>query len=316
MTPVSTASMFANTTLSINNGQSLLTQLTNELNSNEVSQNLAGYGDQAGQLTALNSTAAKLTSYVNGATSVSNMLDQQNTALGEVGTASQAALTAIQNAVGQNDGTTLMQTLQAQLTNAAGALNTQFNGQYLFSGGNVNTPPVANSDLSTLTTTASVTAAFQNGQAISSTQLGGNTTVQTGVLASNVATPLYNALQQVAAFNAGPNGPLSGPLTQAQTTFLSGVEAQFTTAVNTANNATADNGVVQSQVGDIQTNLKDQQTSINTTISDITNQGGNLQANLSSQINLANSALQLSAQAFQILQGSSLLNLLSPPTTA
>ncbi len=309
MTPVSTSALFSNALFNIETNENQVAKFTDEAGSGFVSQNLAGYGSQAGQLTTLNSTNAKLTSYVAGATSLGSQLDLQNTALGQVSTAAQAALTAIQNAVGQNSGTTLMASLQAQLTNAAGALNTQSNGQYLFSGGNVNTPPVADSNLANLNLPSDVTAAFTNGTAISATQLAGNTTVQTGQLASSIATPLLSALQQVQAYNAGPNGPLTGTLTQAQSTFLQGVVSQFSSAVTTANNAEAVNGVVQGQVTTIQTNLTDQQTTLQGVISNITDIDP---AKVSNQLTLAQDALQVSAQVFQGLQSSSLLNLLAP----
>ena len=195
--------------------------------SQKVSQSLAGYGDQTASLTALNSTAAQLNSYVDGAQSVADKLATQDTALSTVSTAAQAARTAIAQAVGQDNATTLIQTLQAQLTTAASALNTQYQGQYLFSGGQVNTPPVATTSLSSLNTPADVTAAFKNGQVVSASRLDANTVVPTGVLASDVGTPLFNALQAVQAYNAGPDGPLTGALTSDQQTFLSGVLSQF-----------------------------------------------------------------------------------------
>lgn len=309
MTPVSTSALFSNALFNIENNENQVAKFTDQAGSGFVSQNLSGYGSQAGQLTALNSTNAKLTSYVAGATSLSGQLTVQNTALDQVSTATQAALTAIQNAVGQNSGTTLLTSLQAQLTNVSSALNTQFNGQYLFSGGNVNTPPVANSTLANLNLPSDVTAAFTNGQAISSTQLAGNTTVSTGQLASAISTPLFNALQQVQAYNAGPNGPLTGTLTAAQSTFLQGVVSQFSSAVTTANNAEANNGVVQTQVTNLQTNLTDQQTTLQGVISNITDIDP---AKVSNQLTLAQDALQVSAQVFQGLQSSSLLNLLTP----
>ena len=42
--------------------------------------------------------------------------------------------------------------------------------------------------------------------------------VKTGVLASDAGTPLMTALAAVQAYNAGPNGPLTGALTPAQST--------------------------------------------------------------------------------------------------
>ncbi|WP_158916354.1 hypothetical protein [Caulobacter sp. S45] len=311
MTAVSTASLFQSALLNIQNNQNQLAKLSDQAGSTFVSQNLAGYGDQAGQLTALNSTASRLSSYVNGTQALSDKLDTQNTALTAVNTAAQGAVSAINEALANNSASTLLSTLQSQLTAASSALNTQLNGQYLFSGGNVNTPPVANSTLSSLNTAADVTAAFQNGQTPSVGRIDANTTVQTGVLASNVASPLFSALQAVQAFNAGPNGPLTGSLTSAQSTFLNGVVAQFNSALATTTSAVANNGVVQQQVTTANTNLTDQQTALTGVIGNITDTN---EAQVSNQINLAQTALQVSAEVFQGLQSDSLLNILTPST--
>ena len=305
---ISTAALYNSILFNIQNDQTQQATLANQVASQKVSQSLAGYGDQTASLTALNSTAAQLNSYVDGAQSVADKLATQDTALSTVSTAAQAARTAIAQAVGQNDATTLIQTLQAQLTTAASALNTQYQGQYLFSGGQVNTPPVATTSLSSLNTPADVTAAFKNGQVVSASRLDANTVVPTGVLASDVGTPLFNALQAVQAYNAGPNGPLTGALTSDQQTFLSGVLSQFDGALASTTDQVAANGVVQAQVATAQTSLGDQQTAIQGVIGNITDADP---AKLSNQLNLASTALQASAEVFQSLQSDSLLTLLS-----
>ena len=305
---ISTAALYSSVLFNIQNNQSQEATLADQVSSQKVSQNLAGYGSQTASLTTLNSTASQLASYVSGAQSLSDRLDAQDQALTTVQSAAQSARTAIANAVGQDNATTLLSSLQAQLTTASGALNTQYQGQYLFSGGKVDTAPVTTSTLSDLATPADVTAAFQNGDTKSVSRLDANSVVQTGVLASDVGTPLFNALQAVQAYNAGPNGPLSGSLTTTQQTFLTGVLSQFDSALSATTNQVASNGVVQNQVATAQTNLGDQQDALQGVISNITDADP---AKLSNQLNLAQTALQASAEVFQSLQTDSLLNLLS-----
>jgi flagellar hook-associated protein 3 FlgL len=304
---VSTVALFQSALLNIENNQTQLATLSNQAGSQKVSQSLAGYGDQMGQLTSLNSTASRLTSYINGTQALSDKLATQNTALTAVNTAAQSATTAINEALANNSASSLMDTLQAQMSAAASALNTQVNGQYLFSGGNVNTPPVGNSDLSSMNTAADVTNAFQNGQTPSVSRIDANTTVQTGMLASDVGSPLFSALQAVQAYNAGPNGPLSGTLTADQSTFLNGVVAQFNTALASTTNSVAANGVVANQVSTAQTSLTDQQTALTGVIGNITNTD---EAAVSNQIQLATTALSVSTEVFQGLQSASLLTVL------
>ena len=85
-----------------------------------------------------------------------------------------------------------------------------------------------------------------------------------------MGTPLFTALQSIQAYSAGPNGPLTGTLTTAQTTFLQGVVTTLNSAYSSANNAVAANGVVQQQVTASQASLKAQQTTLTSTLGDLT----------------------------------------------
>jgi len=102
--------------------------------------------------------------------------------------------------------------------------------------------------------------------------------------------------------------PLSTPLTSDQSTELQSLETQFNTALTSANAVSAQNGLVQSQVATNVTDLTDQQTALQGVATNITSINlGQVETN----ITLAQNALQASADVFQTLQTSSLLNLLS-----
>jgi flagellar hook-associated protein 3 FlgL len=89
---------------------------------------------------------------------------------------------------------------------------------------------------------------------------------------------------------------------------LQTLETQFNTALTAANAVVAQNGVVQSQVTNNLTDLTDQQTALQGVATNITSVNmGQVDTNLQ----LAQNALQASADVFQTLQTSSLLNLLS-----
>ena len=309
MSPISTASLYASLAANIGTSQTQEANYTAELSSNQVSTDLAGYGATAGTLTAVNSVSARLTSYVANAQALSGKLDVQDSALSQVASAAQSARTAVADALANNSGDELMTTLQAQLSTAAGALNTQYDGQYLFSGGQADTAPVAASQLSDLTAASSPSSIFKNGTTAQVSRLDDSTVVQTGVLASDAGTPLMSALAAVQAYNAGPNGPLSGTLTAAQSSFLTGVLSQFDTAISSANTTVADNGVVAQEVTAKTTQLTDQQTAIAGMVSNITTPD---EAEVATQLSLAQTTLQASAQIFSSLQSDSLLQVLSP----
>ncbi len=309
MSPISTASLFGSLAANIGASQTQQAKYAAEISSQKVSTDLAGYGATAETLTAVNSVSARLTSYVNNAQALSGKLDVQDTALSQVATAAQSARTAVAEALANNSGDDLMTTLQAQLSTAAGALNTQYEGQYLFSGGQADTPPVAASKLSDLTAANPPASIFKNGAAAQVSRLDDSTVVKTGVLASEAGSPLMTALAAVQAYNVGPNGPLSGALTQAQSDFLTGVLSQFDTAISSTNTTAAENGVVSKEVTTKTTQLTDQQTAIAGVFSNITTPD---EAQVATQLSLAQTTLQASAQIFSSLQSDSLLQVLSP----
>jgi flagellar hook-associated protein 3 FlgL len=309
---ISTAALFGSLQSNIGATTNQVADYANQVASQQVSTDLAGYGASAGTLTAVNSYAARLTSYVNNTQALQGQLGVQDQALSTVGTAAQNATKAVSEALAQNSGDDLMTTLQSAMTSAVGALNTQYGGSYLFSGGQGQTQPVTATQMSDLASANPVSSVFQNGDLKQTSRLSDTTVVQTGVLASDAGEPLMSALQAVAAYNAGPNGPFGATLTADQQSFLTGVLSQFNAAVSSSNTVTADNGVIAKQVEDATTSLTDQQTAVQGVVSNMTVPD---EAKVASQLTLAQTTLQASAEVYSSLQSDSLLQLLSPTTT-
>ena len=67
--------------------------------------------------------------------------------------------------------------------------------------------------------------------------------VEVGLLASDLATELFDLLRQVTQFDAGVNGPFSGTTTPAQQTFLESVIPTAMTAQRNVNAQAAANGI-------------------------------------------------------------------------
>jgi flagellar hook-associated protein 3 FlgL len=309
MNAVSTASMFQSVLFNIQNEQQQLNVASTQAGSMVVGSNLESYGSQAEQLVATNSLQSQVTGYITNNTLLSEKLSVQSQALQQVSDAAQSAVTGISDAIANNDPTGLTTTLQAALSSAASALNTTYNGQYIFAGNATNTQPFNASSLSALpasSSAADIATLFANGTTTPVSRLNSSTVTTTGFLASDVGTPLATAL--TAFQNYVTSTPLSTPLTSAQSTQLQSLETQFNTALTSANSVVAQNGEIQSQVTTNITDLTDQQTALQGVTTNITSVDlGQVETN----ITLAQNALQASADVFQTLQTSSLLNLLS-----
>jgi flagellar hook-associated protein 3 FlgL len=308
MQRISTADSYAAIIANMQQAQAQLSTASNQVSSGETATDLQGYAAHAETLTAMQAVNNQVTGYLSQDSILANKLTTQDTGLQQVANAATGASQAINSAIANNTGDTLMQSLEVQFQNAAEGLNSTYNGEYVFAGGQVNTPPVSVSSMSALASAPSVASVFQNDQQITSSQINQNTTVQTGFLASNLGTPLMTALQAIQNYNDGPNGPFTGQLTATQITFLQGQIASLNTAASTLNGQAAQNGGVQSQLTNTQTDLTDQQNTLGTMIGNIA--AANV-AQASANLQQAQLAIQAAAQVFLALQNTSLLSVLT-----
>jgi flagellar hook-associated protein 3 FlgL len=113
--------------------------------------------------------------------------------------------------------------------------------------------------------------------------------------------------QTIAAYDAGPNGPLNGQLTQAQVTFLQSQLSTFDNADNTVTSFRAQNGAAQQTVSNAITDQQNQSTTLKNMIGDKTNVD---MATALSNLSQAQNAVQASAQVLAALQNDSLLKIL------
>ena len=308
MQRISTADSYAAVIANMQQAQTQLSTASNQISSGETATNLQGYAAHAETLTAMQTVNNQVTGYLSQDTILSNKLTMQDTGLQQIAGAATGASQAITAAIAAGAGDQLMTALQTQFQNAAQGLNSTYNGEYVFAGGQVNTAPLSVSSMSALAAAPSLASVFQNDQQTTSSQINPNTTIQTGFLANQLGTPLMAAFQAIQNFANGPNGPFTGQLTPAQVTFLQGQVANLNAAASTLTGQAAQNGGLQSQVSNTQTDLSNQQNTLGNMIGDIA--GANV-AQATANLQEAQLAIQASAQVFLALQNSSLLNVLA-----
>ena len=286
-------------------------QANAQISSGKIAQDLKGFGVNAEALTAAKTLKTRVDSFVDGAKSLANKLDAQNLGLTQVSDAASGARQTIANAVATGRADGLMAALQSYFAQATSGLNTQYNGHYLFAGGNVDTPPVAAQTLGDLVVPPAG-GVFQNDQLAPTSRLDEATTIQSGMLASNVGQNLFNAMASVESFNQGLSGPGSGPLTgqltQAQTDFLTGMLSTFDSVNQGLTNTQVANGLMQNRVDRAVTTQQDRQTILEQMIGNVTDVD---MAEAASRLSQAQVALQASAKVFASLQNTSLLAYLS-----
>jgi flagellar hook-associated protein 3 FlgL len=313
MERISTATIFNGIIANLMAAQSQESQINAQVSSGKNATDLQGYSSTAETLMAMQTVQSQVSGYVNTGKVVAAKLSSQDSALGQLGSAASAGTAAITNALAAGNGDTVMQALQSAFNNAVQGLNTTFNGQYLFAGGQVNTQPVSATSLTDLTNAPSIASLFHNDQMVQTAQVDQHTTLQTGFMADQLGTALFNTYQSIEAYNQGPNGPFAGTLTPAQAAFLQSQIANFNSAATSLNTAAGKNGLLQSELSTTQTDLGNRQTTLDGLIGDITDTNV---AQAAANLQQAQLAVQASAKIFSSLANSSLVTLLpaSPVT--
>jgi len=307
MSRVSTAGSYSAVLANIQQAQARQQEAGQQVSSQVKASDYKGYARNAEVLTAMRGVQTKVNGFIDQTKSLGAKLELQATGLGQVSEATKNARESIADAVATNNGSTVMQQLQGYFTDAISGLNSKYGGKYLFAGGKVDDKPVTASQLSELTAAADVTDLFNNDSFKASSRLDENVSLQTGILASDVATPLFNQLKQVQAY-VEANGPFTGELTVAQSDFLKSVLDDFDTTYDDLTTIEAQNGVMQQRADAAQGALADRSKMLEGMTGDITDVD---LAEAITKLEQVQLSVQASAQVFASLRGSSLLDILS-----
>src|SRR6201986_108916 len=161
---VSTAAQTAYFLSQIQNAGSALDKTQAQIASGDNATTYAGFGNQTQVLTASISANARNDAYTAATSLATTQADMQDTQLTSLGTLVTQLQKAVSDAVSNDDPTTLMSQVQSIFDQATAILNSKdSNGDYIYSGGKTDTPPVTVSSLADLVALPSVSGAFANG---------------------------------------------------------------------------------------------------------------------------------------------------------
>jgi flagellar hook-associated protein 3 FlgL len=261
----------------------------------KLGDDLKGFGNQTRNIIATNTVKARVDNMVGQLKNLTVKMNFQQASVEQISTV------AAGQGVGQTvlerggDGSSLMNSVQSFFSQATQALNTQYGGDYIFSGGQTQTQPFTATSLSALTTGSplpAVSTFFQNGSLAPTSQVDDNT-----------------SFQSIEAFQQSAPGNFNGPLTDAQQTFLTGAITQLANVVTSTTQNSAQGGDMQAQVTAAATTQTDRQTTLKSSLGDMTDVN---EADAAAALTQAQTAVQASAQVFMTLKSMSLLNYLAP----
>lgn len=306
MNRVATANGYTSVLADLMRAQSQQAVASDQVSSGKSASDLKGYARNAETLTATRAVKARVDGFVDQADALAAKLTAQDLALTQAADSAQSAHEAVISALATGHGEALKSELNSWFEAAAQALNSQHAGRYLFSGGQVNTAPVDIDRMSDLTAQP-VSAIFKNDQLVPSNRLDESTTLQSGFLADQLGTGLFQVFQDVQAYLDANGGDFPAQLDDAAVTFLQGVAGTFDTERQNLTEAAARNGLTQQRVDQSKATQEGRQTMLTGMIGDIADVD---MAEALANLQKAQTATQASAHVFQSLQSSSLLNYL------
>ncbi|MCE3288940.1 MAG: flagellin [Caulobacter sp.] len=306
MTRVSTSHSYSVILADLTRASNNQEKAQSQVSSGRVADNLRGFAPKVEQLIAANSVKSRVEGYLEQGKLISSRLEAQDLALRETADSAQGARTTLAEALASDRGDAIMGELQGHFLTAAESLNTQQGGRFLFAGAQVNTRPVDATRLSDLTAVPDVSDLFRNDALKPVSRLDDNITIESGFLADEEGTELFEHFKEVQAY-VEANGAFSSPLTTAQKTFIESMLPKFDAANKALTDTAALNGANQLRVDNSLAQHDDRVTLLKGEIKDIAEVD---MAEAISRLEQAQTALQASAQVFATLRGSSLLEML------
>lgn len=320
MTRVATFGNYQSALLDLMSAQSRAQQAQERIDSEKIATDMAGYGRGAESLTSLTSTQARLAGFISTGETAAARLSAQDLALNRIYEGGNGAREAIANSLAAGRIDNLMTELELQYQTVVGGLNGEHQGAYLFAGGNSDTPPATAKTMAALAAAPSTAATFANDTLKQKSRIDENTTLETGFLANEVGGPLTEVFRNIQAFQNGVAvtvgsvtytpagaGTLTGRPDANVTAFLKAQLDQLDKANTDLTNQTAKNGLLQNHVEAALDVHEGQQTALQKMMQDKT---GYDPARAITDLQLAQTAIQASAQIVNALKGSSLLDLL------
>lgn len=220
-----------------------LNQSQLQVASGKVAADYTGFGDKTAALEIARSASARAEAYKSATETALNQADLQDNQLTTLSGLANQLRQAVTKSVADNDGSTLMTSVESIFEQAVEILNSKdANGNFLFGGDKNNKAPVTVTSLADLMALPSAASAFANGSIAASVNVADGETVKVGVLASDAGTALLQAIKDIASFNAGASGPFGSVLTDTQSGFLTGEIATTTAASQTVTNVAGTNG--------------------------------------------------------------------------
>lgn len=308
MTRVATFGNYQSALLDLMKAQTRAAEAQERVSTQKNATDLTGFGRQSETLTALKGAQSRIQGFIDTSEAVSARLTTQNLAMTQVSDGIAGLREAVGSVLATDSVGSLMLELEGHFQEIRGGLTMRHQGGYLFSGASISTAPVTVASLGELAAAPDVASVFRNDTLKTASRVAEGTILETGFLADELGTEVLEILRDIQIYHAGPSGPLTGKVTEAQKTFLTDQLARLEQAATGVIDKIARTGSLANQVESVTKGHEAQLGSLNELVSKRTDAD---MATAITDLELSQVAIQASAQVISQLRQVSLLNYLS-----
>ena len=307
MSRISTAGNYQSALLNLMAAQTRQQDAQERISTQKIATDLTGFGRGAENITALKGAQTRVQGFLDTGEVVAARLERQDLALNQIADAIGEARATIGSVLASDSANVLILELQGQFQNIQNGLNARHQGGYLFAGADTTNAPVGVATLAELAAAPDVASAFGNDTLTPVSRLAESTSVETGYLANDVGTEIFQIFRDIQEYHAGPGGPLTGKPSEAQKTFLTAQLSRLDAARTGVTETISRNGSLQKRVETLNTGHVAQITSLDELVAKKTDAD---LAQAVTDLQLSQVAVQASAQVISQLSQVSLLNFL------
>ena len=307
MTRVATFGNYQSALLDLMKAQTRAAEAQQRVSTQKNATDLTGFGRQSETLTALKGSQSRIQGFMETGAAVTARLTTQDLAMTQVNDGIAGLREAVGNVLATDSAGSLMLEMEGFFQNIRGGLTMRHQGAFLFAGASTGTSPVNVDTLADLGAAPSVAAVFANDTLKTTSRVAEGTMMQTGFLADELGTEVFEILRDIQQYHAGPSGPLSGKVTEAQKAFLTTQFQRLETAMTGVVDKIAKTGSMANQVEVITKSHEAQLNSLEELVSNRTDAD---MAQAITDLQLSQVAIQASAQVVSQLRNVSLLNYL------
>jgi len=223
--------------------QSIMANEQIQESSGVTSEDFAGYGASTQSVLNLQVSVTRAQTYIDAATQADNKVQVMYSAVGSVAKLITNLRTQLSAATtgSSTDTASLISSAQGMLSEMASILNTQYDGEYVFSGASTSTAPVDLTSFASGTGSLSTADAsyYKGDDQIASVRVADDQTVNYGVTADNSA---FEQVMRVLKYIANSSSLSS---------------SDITTALDMASSALDATSIVQSKLSDASSQIED-----------------------------------------------------------